>query len=167
MNINKAIIVGRVGADPMAKEVNGSIVTTFSVATSKNWVDKKSGEKKELTEWHNIVLWNRIAEVARDYVVKGMLVGVEGRMQTRTYDKNGVTMYRTEILADNFQLGPRSGEGGAARPATTKAAPKKAAVKGKVQQEVNDFDKQEAEDYKNSGGASVDADNVNPEDIPF
>lgn len=108
--INKAIIVGRVGKDPDTRYTqSGSAVTSFSVATSETWNDKQSGEKRESTEWHRIVCWNKLAEICGKYVQKGSQVYVEGKLQTRSWEQDGVTRYTTEILASTVQfLGSRN-----------------------------------------------------------
>jgi single-strand DNA-binding protein len=110
--VNKVIIVGNVGNDPELKNTpSGAAVATMSVATSESWNDKASGEKKEKTEWHKIVFWNRLAEVVGQYVRKGSRVYVEGKLQTRKWqDKDGNDRYMTEIVAHELQmLGDRSG----------------------------------------------------------
>ncbi|PIE47152.1 MAG: recombinase RecB [Gammaproteobacteria bacterium] len=104
--INKVIIVGNLGADPESRTFqNGGMVTNISVATTEQWTDKQTGERKELTEWHRISLNNRLAEVAAQYLRKGSSVYIEGRLRTRKYqDQNGQDRYITEIRADNMQM---------------------------------------------------------------
>jgi single-strand DNA-binding protein len=115
MNLNKVIIVGRLTQDPEKKVIpdSGTTITTFSVATNTYFKDK-SGERQERTEFHNIVLFGNVAEIAAKYLQKGSLALFEGRLQTRTWDdKDGNKRYRTEIVADTIQLGPRNeGSGG-------------------------------------------------------
>ncbi len=108
MNLNKVFIVGRLTADPEVKSIGtGQRVATFSVATNRVWNDA-AGQKKEATEFHNVVLWGKIADVAGQFLVKGSEVLVEGRIQTRKYeDKQGVTKYITEIVGESMQLGAR------------------------------------------------------------
>jgi single-strand DNA-binding protein len=113
-SVNKAIIIGNLGRDPELRTTpSGKSVTSFSVATTSRWKNQ-SGENQESTEWHNIVLWGRQAEVAKEYLSKGSSVYIEGRIQTRSYqDKDGVQRYRTEIIGQAMQfLGSRSGGGG-------------------------------------------------------
>jgi single-strand DNA-binding protein len=113
--INKVIIVGRLGSDPEVRYTpSGAAVANFSVATSEEWKDKNTGEKKERTEWHRIVAWNRLGELCGEYLSKGRQVYVEGRLQTRSYDdKDGVKRYTTEIVAADVQfLGGRESGGG-------------------------------------------------------
>ena len=103
--INKAIIIGRVGKDPEVRTTQGgATVVNFSVATSESWNDKNSGQKKESTEWHKIVAWGKLAEIISQYVNKGMLVYIDGKLQTQKYDKDGQTHYKTEIIAQNMQM---------------------------------------------------------------
>jgi len=111
MNYNKAIIVGRVTQDPEARTTpSGQQVTSFSVATNRYWTNK-SGQKQDKAEFHNIVAWGRIAEIAGQYLQKGAYVLIEGRIETQSWDdaKSGQKRYRTEIVAENLQLGPRVG----------------------------------------------------------
>ncbi|GAA6150761.1 single-stranded DNA-binding protein [Pseudoteredinibacter isoporae] len=110
--INKVIIVGNCGQDPETKYLpSGSAVTNISVATSDSWTDKQSGQKQERTEWHRIVFFNRLAEIAGEYLRKGSQVYVEGRLQTRKWqDQSGQDRYTTEIVANEMQmLGGRQG----------------------------------------------------------
>jgi len=103
--VNKAIILGYAGADPELRYTSGgTAVANLNVATTRKWKDG-NGDKQEETEWHRIVLWKRQAEVAKEFVNKGSLVYVEGRIQTRSYeDKDGTKKYTTEIIADRIQL---------------------------------------------------------------
>ncbi|MGE0085631.1 MAG: single-stranded DNA-binding protein [Desulfococcaceae bacterium] len=112
--INKAIIVGRLGQDPEIRYMpDGTPVANLSVATSDNWIDKATGEKKEKTEWHRIVAWRRLAEICAQYLSKGKQVYIEGKLQTRQWeDKEGIKRYTTEIIASNMQmLGSRADAG--------------------------------------------------------
>jgi len=103
--INKAIIVGNLGQDPEKKvSENGTVITTFSVATTEKWKDKNSGETIEQTEWHRIVTFRRLAEICADYLRKGSKVYIEGKLQTRSWEKNGVKMYSTEIVAHEMKM---------------------------------------------------------------
>ncbi|MCU0950489.1 MAG: single-stranded DNA-binding protein [Burkholderiaceae bacterium] len=116
-SVNKVILVGNLGRDPETRySADGAAITNVSVATTDSWKDKASGEKKELTEWHRVVFFDRLAEVAGEYLKKGSQVYVEGRLQTRKWtDKEGVERYTTEIRADRMQmLGSRQGMGGGA-----------------------------------------------------
>ena len=114
MNVNKVMLVGRLTRDPEIRTTQtGQTVASVSLATSFTWKDK-NGQKQEKTEFHNIVLWGRLGEIAGQYLIKGQEAYFEGRLQTRKYtDKSGVDRYRTEIIAENMQLGskPRSAYG--------------------------------------------------------
>ena len=114
-SVNKVILVGNLGRDPEVRFMpNGEAVCNFSIATTENWKDK-SGVKQEKTEWHNIVMYRKLAEIAGEYLKKGRPVYIEGRLQTRKWEKDGVTRYTTEIIGDNMQmLGSKSDAGGGA-----------------------------------------------------
>jgi single-strand DNA-binding protein len=130
MNVNKAIVVGRLTRDPEVRTTpGGQSVTSISMATNHAWTDK-SGQKQEKTEFHNVVLWGRLAEIAGQYLSKGQECYIEGRMQTRSYtDKAGIERKTTEIVAENMQLGSRpQGQGGGNYAPRQNAAPKAAAA---------------------------------------
>lgn len=112
--VNKVILVGRLGKEPEVRNLeNGAAVANFTIATSESYKDKTTGEKKEVTEWHNIVLWRGLAEIAQRFLHKGDLVYIEGKLRTRSWEKDGVTRYTTEIVGDNMtMLGSRSGGSG-------------------------------------------------------
>lgn len=113
-SVNKVILVGNLGRDPEVRYMpNGEAVANFSIATTDSWKDK-SGVKQEKTEWHNIVMYRRLAEIAGEYLKKGRPVYVEGRLQTRKWEKDGVTRYSTEIIADQMQMLGSGREGGSA-----------------------------------------------------
>lgn len=114
-SVNKVIIVGNLGRDPETRYTpSGEALATISVATTDTWRDKASGEKKENTEWHRIVFFGKLAEIAGQYLKKGSQVYIEGSLRTRKYtDKDGVEKYATDIRADSMQmLGSRQGMGG-------------------------------------------------------
>ncbi|TCK17304.1 single-strand binding protein [Thiogranum longum] len=114
--VNKVILVGNLGADPEVKYMpNGNAVANVTLATSETWKDKQSGENKEKTEWHRVVFFRRLAEIAGEYLKKGSQVYIEGKLQTRKWqDKNGNDRYTTEIIANEMQmLGGRGGGGSA------------------------------------------------------
>ena len=120
-NLNKVMLMGHLGQDPTLRHTgSGKAVCNFTLATNEKWKDK-DGEKQERTEWHRIVLWDKQAEVAAQYLDKGSAVYIEGRVQTREWeDKEGAKKYTTEIVANDMQfLGGRSG----AAPAPAAAAP--------------------------------------------
>ena len=135
MSVNKAIIVGYLGKDPETRYTNsGDAVANFSVATSESWKDK-AGERQERTEWHRITVFGKLAEICGQYLTKGKLVYLEGKITTRKWtDKEGVEKYTTEIVCDTMKmLGKREDGGGREagsddeRPAKSKPAAKKAA----------------------------------------
>lgn len=111
-SVNKVIIVGRLGQDPEVRQFqNGGQVANLSIATSERWTDKNTGEQKEQTEWHRVTLYNRLAEIAGQYLKKGALVYVEGSLHTEKYtDQQGIERYATKIKAQSMQMFP-SGQG--------------------------------------------------------
>lgn len=124
MNLNKVFILGRLTADPQLRSTpGGQPVASFGVATNRVWTDK-SGQKQESTEFHNVVVWGRQAEVASKFLTKGSLVLVEGRLQTRNWEgKDGQQHRTTEIIAERMQLGPRPmGSGGGRQTAVDSGA---------------------------------------------
>ena len=110
--INKVILVGNLGADPETRYMpSGGAVTNLSIATSESWKDKQSGEQKERTEWHKVAMFNRLAEIAAEYLRKGSQVYIEGKLRTRKWqDRDGNDRWTTEVIADEMQmLGGRGG----------------------------------------------------------
>lgn len=103
--VNKAMLIGRLGKDPEVRyTADGTMVTNFNLATDEQWKDK-NGEKIQKTEWHRIVTFGKLAEICGNYLVKGKLIFVEGRIQTRSWeDKDGVKRFTTEIIASNMQM---------------------------------------------------------------
>ena len=122
--INKVILVGNLGADPEVRYMpSGSAVTNARIATTDNWKDKQTGEQQERTEWHQVVFFNRLAEIAGEYLKKGSQVYVEGRLQTRKWqDKTGNDRYTTEIVANEMQMLGGRGGGGASSSSTSGSA---------------------------------------------
>lgn len=104
--VNKVILVGHLGQDPEVKYMtNGNAVANISIATSEQWTDKQTNERREQTEWHRVVFFNRMAEIVGEYLRKGSQVYVEGRLQTRKWtDKDNIDRYSTEIVANNMQM---------------------------------------------------------------
>ncbi|HKL16765.1 MAG TPA: single-stranded DNA-binding protein [Patescibacteria group bacterium] len=151
MNVNKAIILGNVTADPKIKTTpKGQNVASFGLATNQYWTDKNTNEKKQKTEFHNIVAWNRLAEIAEKYINKGSLIYVEGSLQTRTWEgKQGDTKYKTEIVAQRIQLGPKN--------ATTSTSSNQ-----KNRNQARPQTKKQTQDNPND-----DSEEINVEDIPF
>lgn len=149
MNLNKAILIGNLTKDPELRSLpSGAALTTFSIATNRTWKDK-SGEKKQEVQFHNIVIFGRIAEVAKQYLHKGDPVYIEGRIQTRSWEgKDGVKRYTTEIIAENMQLMGTRG-GGNRGPATSENNLRESAP----QEQLDTIQYPEEE--------------INPDDIPF
>jgi len=103
--INKVILVGNLGQDPEVKyTAGGAAVTTLSLATSESWKDKDTGQDQEKTEWHRVVLWRRLAEIAGEYLKKGSKVYIEGQLQTRKWEQDGQTRYTTEVVGRDMQF---------------------------------------------------------------
>lgn len=128
--VNKVILIGNLGADPEVRHLqNGASVANFRIATTETYKDRTTGEKREQTEWHNIVAWRGLAEITEKYLRKGSKVYVEGKLRTRKWEKDGIDRYTTEIMADEMTLldrptGTRDAEGYAApRPAAAAPAP--------------------------------------------
>ena len=150
MFLNKAIIIGNLTRDPEQRALpSGAQVTNFSVATNRIWKDK-DGNKQESADFHNIVVFGRQAETSAQYLKKGQSVLIEGRIQTRSWESDGVKKYRTEIVADRVQFGPKRDDGGSPN---------------------TNYDKNKT-DSKNEGEPNADKieypeEEINPEDIPF
>ena len=110
--LNKVMLIGNLGRDPEVRSIpSGQQVATFTLATNRRWTDK-AGQRQEQTEWHQIVCWGKLAEIAGQYLTKGKQIFVEGRIQTRSWDdkQTGEKKYRTEVICENFQmLGQRGG----------------------------------------------------------
>lgn len=152
--INKVILIGNLGGDPEVKyTAGGSAVTNVTIATSENWKDKTTGENQERTEWHRVVFFGKLAEIAGEYLKKGSQVYVEGRLQTRKWqDKEGQDRYTTEIVANEMQMlggrgggaasgGMESNRAAAGEAPAPRAAPAPArASGGKATAAVEDFD---------------------------
>lgn len=103
--VNKVILVGNLGRDPETRYMpSGGAVTNVSVATSKQWRDRDSGENKERTEWHRVVFFNRLAEIAGEYLKKGSQIYIEGELRTREWERDGQKHYTTEVVADEMQM---------------------------------------------------------------
>jgi len=154
-SVNKVILVGHLGKDPEVRYMpNGDQVTNITVATTDSWKDKSTGEKKEATEWHRVVFFRKLAEIAGQYLKKGSQVYIEGSLKTRKWqDKEGQDRYTTEIVADAMQmLGKREGGGG---PPPTGSATPPAQGQGQGQQQ------------RPAGGAQGGATGDFEDDIPF
>lgn len=130
-SVNKVILIGNLGKDPEIRRLeNGTVVANFPLATSETFVDKATGERRDVTDWHNIVLWRGLAEVAEKYARKGQKIYIEGKLKTRSWtDKDGHQRYTTEVLAEEMTLlTPRSedrGQKGNTAPYPTQSNPEK------------------------------------------
>ncbi len=112
--LNKAMLIGRLGRDPEIRySQGGTAIANFTVATSEDWTDKSSGEKKEKTEWHKVVAFGKLGEICGQFLSKGRQVYIEGRLQTRSWEQDGVTRYTTEIVASDMQMLDPKTAGGA------------------------------------------------------
>ncbi|MHA3905183.1 single-stranded DNA-binding protein [Castellaniella sp. WN] len=129
-SVNKVVLIGNLGRDPEVRySADGAAVCNISIATTESWKDKNTGERKEITEWHRVVFYNRLAEIAGEYLKKGRSVYVEGRLKTRKWQdkETGADRYSTEIVADQMQmLGGRDEDGGQ-REAPQRTAPQRQA----------------------------------------
>lgn len=173
MNLNKIILIGRLTRDPESRAMpSGQTVSAFGLATNRVWKNPETNEKKEQTEFHNIVAFGRLADICNQYLSKGSLVMIEGRIQTRSWqDQNGDTKYRTEIIAEGMQMGPRSSQAGK----ETKAEGKDEETKEEIEEVQVD---ESGEEKPSSAKATEDkekpekkdnpeGDEVKTEDIPF
>ena len=145
-SFNQVILMGNLTRDPEVRALpSGGQVTSFGLATNRTYKDR-DGAKQEATEFHNIVVFGRQADTVNQYLKKGSSAYIEGRMQTRSWEQNGEKKYRTEVVADSVQFGPRSSGGGG----------------GSRREE-------DAQEAPPSGGAGIDypKDDINPDDIPF
>jgi single-strand DNA-binding protein len=152
MYINKAMLFGNLTRDPELRALpSGMNVCSFSVATNRVYKDR-DGKKQEQTDFHNVVVFGRQADTVNQYLRKGSSVFVEGRMQTRSWEKDGEKKYRTEVVADRVQFGPK-GSGGSGAGAGRSA----------------DDDQPQPDDMSSGAGAGIDypKDDINPDDIPF
>lgn len=149
MNVNKVILVGRLTRDPEIRTTpNGQTVATVGLATNSYWT--KDGQRQERTEFHNIVLWGKLAEIAGQYLSKGQEAYFEGRLQSRSYTgKDGVERKVTEIVAENMQLGARAGGGGSAvRSVAVAPAASTGSAKPKTEEEIPTINLDEDKDIK-------------------
>lgn len=150
MYINKAMLFGNLTRDPELRALpSGMNVVNFSIATNRTYKDR-DGKKQEQTDFHNVVVFGRQADIVNQYLKKGSSVFVEGRMQTRSWEKDGEKKYRTEVVADRVQFGPKGS--GSARPSGGAGD-----------------DQTPPDDMSSGGGAGIDypKDDINPDDIPF
>ncbi len=156
--INKAILIGNLGRDPQTRYTQGgAAVTNFSIATSESWKDRQTGEQQERTEWHNIVCFARLGEIAGEYLRKGSKVYIEGRLQTRKWqDKDGGDRYTTEIVANEMQMLDGRGDAGDASDGPPRQTGARKPARNDAQAEPS-YD----------GGATSDFGDDIDDDIPF
>jgi single-strand DNA-binding protein len=140
-SVNKVILIGNLGKDPEVRRLeNGAVLASFSIATSESYVDKQSGDKKEITDWHDIVLWRGLAEVAEKYLVKGTKIYVEGKLKKRSWqDKEGVTRYSTEVVCDEMMILSKIEN------KENNAAPYRQEANKEVVQKIQDFSPEEGD----------------------
>jgi single-strand DNA-binding protein len=164
MNLNKVLLIGRVASDPeLRSTASGQSVASFRIATNRTWKDA-SGQKKEDAQFHSIVLWGKQAEIASQYLTKGSLVYIEGRLQTRTWDSQNGKRYITEIIGEKFEFGPRSsGAGNAPSERPAASGPKEANSSKKQQTEEEDIPVIE----DGSFDIPEDKNEIDVKDIPF
>lgn len=167
MNLNKVTLIGRLTRDPELRTTNsGSTVASISIATNSYWTDK-SGQKQENTEFHNIVLFGKVAEVAGQYLIKGQEAFFEGRLQTRTYTgKDNVERRVTEIVADTMQFGAKPQGAGSSQPNNQAAAAPVAAAADQGAS-ANDGNQADAEEDIPTINLDEEKDDVKIEDVPF
>jgi single-strand DNA-binding protein len=168
MDLNKVILVGRVTADPQVRSTpGGQSVTTIGVATNRTWTDK-AGQKQEQTEFHNVVLWGRTAEIAGQYLTKGAMVLIEGRMQTRSWtDKQGQQRKTTEVMAERMQLGPRAANAGGGGGGATGGSRSFGSGAPASSAAHDGGDKDAAPSLDEIPVINLEEDEIKPEDIPF
>ena len=170
MNFNKAIIIGRVTRDPEIRTTpNGQTVASIGVASNRVW-NSNTGERQEKTEFHNIVAWGKLAEICGQYLVKGQLVLFEGRIETRSWDgQDGVKKYKTEIVAENMQMGPkaRSQESGASTYQAGENAQSNNPQNNENTIQTEPQNKQSNEQSDNASEKLEDKEEIKIEDIPF
>lgn len=176
MNLNKVYLIGRLASDPEFRTTpSGQEVATLRMVTNRVWNDRASGEKKQATEFHTVVVWGRLAQIANQYLNKGAMAMIEGRLQTRSWEgQDGVKRYRTEIVAENLQLGPKPK--GSEAPLREEAKPalapfSQALVKKEEIPVVNEeepLDSSSSADSPLSGAdAEIEEDEVKLKDVPF
>ena len=160
--INKVILVGNLGKDPEIRYTpDGTAVANVTIATGESWKDRNTGERQERTEWHRVVFFRRLAEIVEQYLKKGAKVYVEGRLQTRSWEQDGVKRYTTEIVANDMQMldsrGSSGDAGGAFEPRQQAAG---GGAGGSNQQE-------KPAAAQSGGGGGSGFDNFDDDDIPF
>lgn len=172
MNLNKVFILGRLTRDPEQRTMpNSRSVSNFGMATNRIWTNQDSGEKQEQVEFHNIVAFGKLAEICSQYLKKGQLVLIEGRIQTRSWEgQDGNKKYRTEIVADNMQMGPKAGqptgEAGGGAPSAPSTGPD---IVGEVQLDEVDEKEKKSDTKKTTKKTKKEEpeEEIDVKDIPF
>jgi len=165
MNLNKAFVVGRLTRDPEQRTMpNGRQVSNFGIATNRIWTDRESGKKQEQVEFHNIVAFGKLAEICNQYLNKGQLILIEGRIQTRSWDdQDGNKRSRTEIIAETMQMGPKAGGGRTEGISEPSEAIEEVQVEEIDEKPNGKKSKKPAKSRKNN----PDEEEINVKDIPF
>lgn len=162
--INKVILIGHLGRDPEVRSTaSGTKVANFTVATNRRWTDRESGQRNEETEWHRIVCWARLADIAEQYLRRGRQIYVEGRLQTRSWEdrQTGEKRWTTEVVCENFQMLGSRGDGGGGPPAPPDPYGPPSGSGG-----ASDYDSSGTEPGDEPGGGS-DFGGDEDDDIPF
>lgn len=167
MNLNKVLLIGRLTQDPEARTTpSGQNVTTIKMATNRVWTDAATG-RKEATEYHTVIAWGRLGDIASNYLKKGALVMIEGRLQTRSWDdkESGKKRYMTEVIAENLQMGPRpsTGSGQAYEPGSYKRQAPSSSAKSASDTEIPIIDENEPL----NAGVEEDEMAIKEKDLPF
>lgn len=156
--VNKVILIGNLGKDPEVRHLdNGASVANFSIATTESYKDRNTGQRVDQTEWHNIVLWRGLADVAEKYLKKGDSVYIEGKLRTRSWEKDGVTRYTTEIVGDQMTMlgGKKNDQGGSG------------SSQGAPQQTGNNYNQGQSAQNTTSAPANTPSTDSEMDDLPF
>ena len=167
MNLNKAFILGRLTRDPEQRALpNGKAVSSFGMATNRIWTNQESGQKQEQVEFHNIVAFGKLAEICNQYLAKGQLILIEGRIQNRSWEgQDGNKKYKTEIVAENMQMGPKAGGGGGGGGGGATQATEKI---DEIQiEEPEEEEKEKSKSKKTTKKIKKEEEEIDVKDIPF
>ena len=168
MNLNKIFILGRLTRDPEQRTMpNGRVISNFGMATNRIWTNQESGEKQEQVEFHNVVAFGKLAEICNQYLTKGQLTLIEGRIQTRSWeDQDGNKRYRTEIVAENMQMGPRPGGGRSEETSETSETVDEVQIEENKEEAEEKEKKSKSKKKKPAKGGSA-SEEIDVKDIPF
>ena len=171
MNLNKVFLVGNLTSDPELRNTpTGQSVCNFRIATNRIWNDKATGQQQQKTEYHSIVAWRRLAEIASQFLKKGSLVLIEGRLETRSWeDPTGNKRYRTEIIAERMQLGPKGFSKQGFKPSASAPSQEEEQKPSEVQEEIPiiEEDAEPQVDKTNSKMEPQEPDEIDVKEIPF